>query len=560
MSLSGLTPQSYLLGTLISAASLKIGETLASEEKSWRAQVVVFGVLGIGGVLATPLSRSLSNWTGTILTHTQSLLIFGVVATFKAIGVACERFLFLKDVTGPEEVRNLYDIQLRPLHTHFRAHPDKFEGLDLLTQTILNKRFSEQKFAPIASQTFTEIGTDYSKDELDFLADAMDLSKLPSLKDRQKVALLLYENDYPPIAPSAREDYDLLSTAELTEDAISTLSPEKIRWIRMALRNGRPVPQSPKAFSALAQAFFHAKLTPPENIPLFFLRTNDHPHPSSYSPVSENETYMIPWLKNYYAYQYEKWAELPLQTQLVLNVLFSGKAIYYPLTPNESDFPLASNHLQIFNDHFKEKRASWHTLPLPVQQKFHEAFENATLETFASIEEASDEEFEAALTSFMKSPFLFHKLPETQRRTICTRALEMWHTPSAKVMGTDPASGYTYYRMPNGDIWRKKKSGNAEFKRFGTPNFVQINSSHGQLNEYTEYRCNEEGIFYQTRLMHIQPFVDTMDTLLTEKSEKTTKNLMRVLAVGGTLIFAGAIWSFCHILMHGPVIDMQPQS
>lgn len=562
MSLTGLTPQSYLLGTLISTASLKAGEVLASQEKSWRACVVVFGILGMGGVLATPLSRCLSQWTGTVLTHTQSLLIFGVVATFKAIGIACERFLFLKEVSDYEEVRSLYDIQLRPLHTHFTAHPDKFQKLDLHIQTILNKRFSEQKFEPIASQTFSEIGSDYTKEELDFLVSGMDLSKIPSLEDRQKIVLFLYENNSPPIAVAAREDFDMLHTAKLTEETISTLSLEQIRWIRMALRNSRPVPQDSKAFQALVQAFFNAKLHPPENDPRFFLQIEDHLHPTSYSPLLEEEKYLIPWLKNYYAYQKSKWIKLPLQTQMNLNVLFSGQIAYYDLIPRESDFPWVDKHLDSFHDLFSNKPYFWHTLSLPVQHNFNESFEKAKLDTFGPIEETSAEEFEQVLMMFTKSPLLFDELTESQRRTICERAFEMWLPFQSELIGKDP-SGNDYYRMPNGDLWRKKKNGNVAIQKYGTNEFHKMHTS-GDLRAFsdphTRYRWNEDGVSYGRPFRLIEPFVITMNTLLDEKQAQTSKTLARGVYTAVTVLTVGAIWSFCHILMHGPVIDMQQNS
>lgn len=487
MSLSGLTPQSYLLGTLLSAASLKAGEFFASQEKSWRGHVVVFGILGIGGVLAAPLSRSLSKWTGTVLTHTQSLLIFGVAATLKAMSLASARFLFLKEVTGYEEVRSLYEIQLRPLHVHFKAHPDKFSALDLHTQTILNKRFSEQKFEPIPIQAFTEIGTDYTQEELDHLASTLDLSKVPSQEDRQKVVLFLYDNNLPLIKLVAKEDYDLLSITDLTEKEISELSPERLQWIWGLLANKRLTEIDSKLFQALAQAFFSAKLPPPIN-PIFFLNLEDHLHPSSYDPIPQNEQYLIPWLKNYYHHRNDKWVLLPLRTQMLLNRFFKTN---HTLSPRESDFHWIQPLIPSFHKLYKKEPKLWHALPTSVQLKFNEAFKSASLETIEGLQTLSKEQFEEVLTMFLERPYLFDNLTETQQREVCRRALDL-----------DLKLGW-----------------------------------------------NSNGTRYERHLLHVKPFSKTMNVILDEKEAKTMRCLTRVSIPAFTVLFVGGIWSYCYLLM-----------
>lgn len=487
MSLSGLTPQSYLLGTLMSAASLKVGEFFASQEKSWRGHVVVFGILGIGGVLATPLSRGFSKWTGTVLTHTQSLLIFGVAATLKAMSLASARFLFLKDVAGYEEVRNLYEIQLRPLHVHFTSHPDKFSVLDLHTQTVLNKRFSEQKFEPIPIQAFTETGTDYAREELDHLASGIDLSKVPSQEDRQKVVLFLYDNNLPPIKLLAKEDYDLLSITDLTEKDVSKLSPERLQWIWGLLANQRLKEIDSKLFQALAQAFFNAKLPPPIH-PTFFLNIEDHLHPSSYDPVPQNEQYLLPWLKNYYHHQEDKWALLPLRTQMLLNRFFKTN---HTLSPRESDFSWIQPLVPGFRKLYKQQLELWHALPTSVQLKFNEKFKEASLEAIEGLQALSKQECEKVLTMFLERPYLFDNLPETQQREVCKRALDL-------------------------DI---KIQWGPESKR------------------------------HERHLLYVKPFSTTMKVILDEKDAKNFKYLSRGAAATFTILCVGGIWSFCHLLI-----------
>ena len=547
MSLTGLTPQSYLLGTLMSAATLKVGEFFASQDNSWRGHVVVMGILGIGGVLATPLSRGFSKWTGTVLTPAQALLIFGVVATFKAVGIACRRFLFLKDVPTYQEARNFYTIQLRPLHLHFSAEPKKFQSLDLHTQTVLNKRFAEQKFEPIAFESFSDIGTDYTHEELVYLASEIKLSKLPSQEDRQKVVLLLYENNLPPLTPEARADYNLIPIVDLTKEDVAKLSKEKIQWIQMALHNARPAPRNPEVIGALAQAFFDAKLPPPLCDTRFFLNLDNHPHPSSYKPIPKDEIYLISWLKHYYPHRTDKWLSLPLQTQMDLNRAFGTS---YVLSPRESDFSWIDSLIPRFYKLYEEKPELWYTLHSKVQAKFNEAFKAASLEPIRSLKTLSHETFSELLQLFIKLPTLFNHISEAQQKEICLRASGVTQREHPRAVVSDPSNGNISYHMPNGDLWIHEKSGKLYCRRAGETQFQNVKRAQGFLTAHRKYECVSGDIIYETQLLHVEPFSKTMNSIVEEKSAHTLKSALWAMGGFCTLLITTAVGCSLHIMIN----------
>jgi len=426
MSISGLSPQGIVFGGLMSSAAIKIGNYFSNQDKTWRGHAIAFGILGIGALSAPSISTSLSKWTGVALNQRQSLLIFGVAATLKAVAIACVRFVFIKKVEGPEEARQLYNLQLSPLHIHYKKEPKAFYEMDLHTQSTLNKRFAENDLSPIPFKEFSAVGTGYSQDEVVHLGRDIDLNNL-SQKDRVEVALFLYDNNHPPITCVTREDFSAIPVEDLSSEQIANLSPTQIRWIHLAIRNLNSAPKNRQPWQDLAQAFFDAKLPPPSKS--FFLEGDEPVFPKSLDDIQKDEVYLISWLRTYYSQKVDKWSLLPLKVQIQLNQSFSPKLVLFP---SDDSFPMGDDLVRYFHQEYRGQKRFWHTLPLSVQKTLNAEFKRLNLTPFAYIDTEAAEDIDATLQLINSYPFLYERMSEEHQKLICKRCYHFLNTHPIK--------------------------------------------------------------------------------------------------------------------------------
>lgn len=267
---TSLPSKALALGGALSATAITFGNYIASGESTSRKIIFLVGALGIGALAMPDITSRLSKWTGIVINEREATFITGIAGLLKAVTWALENFTKFPKLKTPENVADLYSLQIRPLHMHFTNNPETFKALDLRMQTALNKRFIDSEYSEIAPTGFSEIGENFTKEELESLASYIDLTLL-SKEERQQVVLAFYKNDVPFASTSFQRDDFLTIPLGLDQATAQDLSAEKLKWTHTAICYVMAYPKDPKALDILCQRFFDAHL--PSMHPKLHLKT-----------------------------------------------------------------------------------------------------------------------------------------------------------------------------------------------------------------------------------------------------------------------------------------------
>jgi len=374
--IESITPQAFLVGGVINALALSIGNLVVNQAREGRLlyQFTTVSAALMLGVFVTPtLSNRTSQWTGVILNSREAVLIVGVNLALKTAGLALyallKRALFPK-IQKAEDVHALHSFQLWPLHFYYRQRPESLATKDLRFQTALNQRFCVEKYEVFPIKDFSHVGKAFTSKELSFLGE--QFGKLPwSLSQRQEAVALFYNSHFfVEGADLSNEDLKLISL-DLSEKEVGQLSAAQLSWLHLAIAKTREVPSDQNVCRALAERFYAARLPSPD----FKIFLNRLTPLTDLGKVKDEETYLLSWVYNYYRHNLTEWKKLSIEDQYRYDKLFIAffqrESVLFP---TEASLDADQTIIRVLHKQYQDCRGEWYELCPFLQKKLLEKF------------------------------------------------------------------------------------------------------------------------------------------------------------------------------------------